>query len=229
MRVKCSSCWRSYWPAQDRTDLGTRPQSSREAVDAGGFPRLRAYIEQLPDGLDSHFSARAKASVVRTIYDFSKRPLRGLPDELQQIIDDPPSSTAWLSQAHTLALIIAIVEAQGLEAEAERLWIRAAASQLFESPMYKVLMWAASPRMVFKSAKIRWSAFFRGSSLVSSVRPLEATVSLRAPPALFNPDLARIFEQVIFAAINYTRDEQAAATVALIHYSPGLIEYRGEW
>jgi len=90
-------------------------------------------------------------------------------------------------------------------------------------------MWAVSPRMVFKSANMRWSAFFRGSKLSSEVGEREARVRLHAPRGLFHLDLATIFTDVIHAAVNYTRDEAGSATVELARVEPSGIEYRGRW
>jgi hypothetical protein len=52
------------------------------------FPRLEAYLEQLPEGLDSFPECRAKASIHRKVYEHSGLPLVGLPPRLQDLIDN---------------------------------------------------------------------------------------------------------------------------------------------
>lgn len=204
-------------------------QPADTAWDVTRYPRTAAYLAQLPEGLDSFAECEAKGSVVRKVYEFSALPLTGLPATLQRLLDSPESATSWVPQCHTLALILAMVESRGLSDEQESLWIREASTHLFSSPMYKILMWAATPRMVFKAANVRWSAFFRGNSLASHVEGREATVYLDAPTGLFNHDLALVFVDVIHAAVNYTRDEAGSARVALARFEPGIIEYAGSW
>ena len=193
-------------------------------------PRLGAYLAQLPAGLDSHPECTAKASVVRKVYEFARdNPLVGLPEPLQRLLDEPLPSSTWVPQAQVLAAIVAMVEARCFDPETEREWVRRAATHLFASSMYRILMWAATPRMVFKSAQIRWSAFFRGTRLESEVFERSARVRLISPDGLFNPDLQTIFAEVMYAAVNYTRDDASAASLVLLEEDPERIEYLGTW
>jgi hypothetical protein len=197
--------------------------------EASRYPRTARYLAQLPAGLASFPECEAKGSVVRKVHEFSRMPLAGLPRPLQHQLDAPESATTWVPQCHTLALILAMVESRGLAGAQESAWIREAATHLFSSPMYQILMWAATPRMVFKAANVRWRAFFRGNTLTSHVEAREATVYLDAPTGLFNHDLALVFVDVIHAAVNYTRDDAGSARVALSRFEPGIIEYAGAW
>lgn len=203
--------------------------SEHTSYDVSKLRRLDAYIAQLPEGLDSFPECLAKASVVRKVYEFSELPLTGLPEPLQAVLDNPPPSSAWLPQVHVLALVVAMVEARELPPAREAAWIRDAATHLFASPMYRILMWAATPRLVFKSANVRWSAFFKGSHLSSDVEEHSAVVQLHAPRALFHEDLAKIFEHVIYAAVNYTKDDAAAAGLRLSRFDAEQHAYDGYW
>lgn len=191
--------------------------------------RVQRYVDHLPQGLASFPSCEAKASVLLKVKEYAARPLSGLPRPLQDLFDRPPPPSSWVSQCQTLALIVAMVEARGLPRAEESLWIRSAATHLFSSRMYQVLMRAATPGMVFRSANLRWSAFFRGTSLSSVVLTKQATVSLHAPEGLFNEDLAGIFVDVIHAAVNYTRDESAAAVITLAQHDRSTTRYQGSW
>jgi hypothetical protein len=193
------------------------------------FPLTATYLRELPDGLDSFPECRAKASIHRTVYAHADAPLHGLPAELQQLLDEPPPPATWIPQCHTLALIIAIVESRGLDEGERGAWIRAAASTLFATPMYRILMLAATPRMLFKGANIRWSAFFRGSELRSTMGDHVAELELLAPAQLFNPALADIFTDVLRAAVNFTEDRSSGAQVDFDRFEPGCVHYRGRW
>ncbi len=197
------------------------------AIAQPTFPRVHAYLGQLPDGLDSFPECRAKASVHRRVLGYSEIPLFGLPKPLQSLVDDPPPANTWIPQCQALALIVAAVESQQLDGQAENAWIQAAASHVFNSPMYRILMWAATPRLLFKGAHLRWSAFFRGSTLNPTVESNSAEVVLDCPRELFNADLGGIFEHVLKAAINFT--EGGGGEIALELYRPGALLYRGNW
>lgn len=204
-------------------------QALAEPVHANSLVRTRAYLDQLPSGLRSFPRCLAKASVVRSVYAFSEQPIVGLPAALQQLLDVPPPSSSWIPQCHALALIVAMIEARRLEGEGEGAWVRAAATHLFASPMYKILMWAATPNLVFRTASVRWAAFFRGTALRSEVAEATARLSLEAPAKLFHRDLAEIFVHVIDAAVNYTKDGAAAATIELAQFGGGRHVYTGRW
>jgi len=156
-------------------------------------------------------------------------PLTGLPTTLQKLFDDPLPPSRRVLQCQTLALILATVESRQLDAAQESAWIRAAATHLFSSNMYKVLMWAATPGIVFRTANVRWSAFFKGTSLSSDVVGRTALVHPHVPRAMFNDDLAHVFIDVIWAAVNDTREESGAASLTLDRHDETGTSYRGAW
>ena len=88
-------------------------------------------------------------------------------------------------------------------------------------------MWAATPRSLFKGAHMRWSAFFRGTSLNAEVGDGEAMFTLACPEELFSLELAEVFEDVFAAATNFTAE--GGGRLELEAYVPGAIRYRGVW
>jgi hypothetical protein len=201
----------------------------RQDFDPHRYPRTAAYIAQLPASLDSFPECRGKVSIHRTVYAHADESLHQLPPELQIHLDGSSPSRRWIPQCHTLALILAIVESRGLGPEDEAQWIRGAASLLFSSPLYNILMWAASPRLLFKGADIRWSAFFRGSHLQTIVDDYEAELELRAPPGLFNEDLGRVFTDVLRAATRYTEHDSDAVRIEYASFERGCVRYTASW
>lgn len=195
----------------------------------GPYPRTLAYIAQLPRGLESFPECEGKASVYRKVFEFADMPLQGLPPELQHLLDAPLPASTRVAQCQILALVVAMVEARRLDPRAEGAWIRQAATHLFSSQMYRLLMWAATPGIVFRTANLRWSAFFSGTSLSPEVSGRAAVLHLHAPPRLFNDDLSRIFVDVIWAAVNYTRKESGAASVTLGRHDAQGTHFDGAW
>lgn len=191
------------------------------------FLRLQRYIAQLSDGLASHPECLAKASVHRRVLELSERPLIGLPPTLQALVDDPPPANTWIPQCHALGLFLAAVEFQGHAENEQHAWTQRAASHVFDSPMYRILMWASTPRLLFKGANLRWSAFFKGSSLESVLGDRTAEIILHCPETLFSQDVAELFEDVLKAAANFT--EEGRGSIDLELYRPGQILYRASW
>jgi hypothetical protein len=202
---------------------------NQQRLDRQSYPRLAAYLDQLPDGLDSFPECEAKVSIHRTVSAFANEPLRGLPPVLQAHLDDVAPAEQWIPQCHTLALILAIVEARALAPEEESRWIRSAAGLLFSTPMYRLLIWAVSPRLMIKGADIRWSAFFRGSSLHATLDEGEAEIELRAPPTLFDRSLALIFTDVLRSALSYSEYDSSSVQLELVDFEPGSVRYSVSW
>lgn len=191
------------------------------------FSRLHRYIGQLSDGLESYPDCRAKASVHRRVLEISAPPLTGLPPVLQALVDEPPPANTWIPQCHALALILAAIEVQQNDPQSEHAWTQRASAHVFDSPMYRILMWAATPRLLFKGANLRWSAFFKGSSLEAVLSDRTAELILSCPATLFNQDLAEVFEDVLTAAAAFT--EEGRGGIELELYRPGEIVYRAWW
>ena len=191
------------------------------------FPRLHRYVAQLADGLDSYPECRAKASVHRGVIELSARQLEGLPPVLQALVDDPPPANTWIPQCQTLALVLAAIELQENDEQHEHAWTQRAAAHVFDSPMYRILMWASTPRLLFKGANLRWSAFFKGSSLEAVLGDRTAEIILSCPATLFSQDVAEVFEDVLKAAANFTEEGRGAIELEL--YRPGEIVYRARW
>lgn len=189
--------------------------------------RTHAYIDALPEGLDSYPSCTGKASIARVVHDMHGGEIAGLPSVLDQELRTPSPSAAWIPQAHVLAMILAMVETAPIgPGDREAQWIHKAAFSLFQTPMYQILMKAASPRMLVKGAGIRWYAFFRGSALRSEMHDVGGLVHLECPPGLFNEDLARVFVYVLRAALASTAEACDDDAVDLEDFAPGHIVYR---
>lgn len=193
--------------------------------------RTHAYLDALPAGLDSYPSCTAKASIARVVHDAHGAEIRGLPGVLHEALTMPAPHAAWIRQVHVLALILAMVETapvdRALEPRlAEMRWIHTAAFGLFSTPMYRILMQAASPRMLVKGAGIRWKAFFRGSVLRSEMHDVGGLLHLESPPGLFNEDLAHVFVYVMRAALASTVAACDDDAVELEEFTAGHIVYR---
>ncbi|MCA9700119.1 MAG: hypothetical protein KC431_21525 [Myxococcales bacterium] len=210
--------------------LAAEVVGDRPTVGYDALTRTRAYLEQLPGGLEGFPKCQAKAVIHRHVQGSSKVAIEGLPPDIQRYLDTPSKDT-WIPQAHSLALILALIEGQGLGAgsEAEDLWIRRAARALFASPMHAMLMRAVSPRLMVKGANLRWSAFFRGSTLHSEVRSDEAEVLLEAPVGLYDRNMAEVFTSVLRGAVAFADSQDEPMSVELVGVAPGRALYYCSW
>ena len=112
------------------------------------FPALRAYVDQLPDGFDSHPDFVAKASLYRTVVDatpLAPDDVVALPDVLRSLIQHPLPVSSWIPEAHSHGVMLAVYDSQFGDAEAFERWAYDRQRELFASPLYGVAMKSSRP------------------------------------------------------------------------------------
>ena len=74
------------------------------------FPSVRAYLERLPFGIDSHPECEVKASVLRDA--LASRALDSdldaLPAPVRELVRSLPPVSAWIREVHALVAMLAI-------------------------------------------------------------------------------------------------------------------------
>lgn len=190
-------------------------------VPPGGtttLPRLRAYVEHLPHGLDSYPEARIKASLyVHAIADKPLSPfVNALPREVAELVERPLLMSSWAPSVHVQALYLAIADAYELREEAFQSWSLRAQRALLSSPVYRALASLASPNLLLKGAEKRWGSFHRGSEIeVHDEGPGRALVRLRFPPNLYAPTNLAGVAGGIAAVAELSRARGCAVQLAL--------------
>jgi hypothetical protein len=154
-----------------------------------GFDALNAYLERLPDGLESYPECRAKASLGRAVLDL--RPGQGVPpgtpDQIRNLVLNPPPPNAWISEVYLVAIHFFIQDADGMSDDDLLELTYQANKALTESRMYRALAKVASPAILLKGAAMSWGLIHKGLRLHIEAKKNSALIRLSHPPHLYPP------------------------------------------
>ena len=154
-------------------------------VDSSRYPRLAAYVEELPHGLSSYEECRAKGSLVTSLLEGHELgPLDGLPPELVAVVEEPPRPNAWLPATLSDALFYLVVDRVYPSAEEMLAWTRQRTKAVASNPMYRTLMMLPGPRNLIRIATKVHALFQRGTVLSARLSAGRAELLLRHPPHL---------------------------------------------
>ena len=160
----------------------------------GRFPRMERYIQALPDGLASYPRCTTKASIYRMLLDRLPEPMdvSGLPAEIAALIATPQPSGSWIETAKVNAVELAVADWVGSDAKFVAL-AEEMNNALLRSPMYRALVFVASPAFLIRTAARAWGQFHRG--VPAEIEPDSAdrtalTLRLSFPPRLYTKLIA---------------------------------------
>jgi hypothetical protein len=157
------------------------------------FPRLTSYLDQLPDGIDSHPECKAKAAILETA--LVKCPLGNevqqvLPECLRQILAKPPAAREWINEVHLRAITLACADEYRMSDEVWLFWSYQQNRRLFEHSIMRHLMRMSSPSVLLTFGSMRWRSFHQGTTLsIESNGEKGATVRCDFPQNLFDRQL----------------------------------------
>lgn len=195
------------------------------------LPRLDAYIAEHPGGLRAHPQCRHKAAGLRSYLrglDLAAR-ADTLPAPLAELVRSPPPVTAWISEVHATAVILAVRDLCFDSDHAALAHSYTTSRALLAGPLYRILFAMISPERVARGANARWKSFHTGSTLRALVRTPEpeARILLSYPNALFPPFVVRAYGEVIRGALDLAIG--GGATVAVVDHTPTHATYRAAW
>lgn len=171
-------------------------------MDPERFPLLHEYLAGLPDGLASYPECRARASLLRAVLELREGDgsLEGLPAEIVECFNQPPSASAWMPEVLVVAVHFALAEADGLSID-EVLELTYRANQgLSNSPMYRAITKVASPRLMLRGASMSWGLLHKGISFKVETSKGLAQARLSHPPGVW-PRLAHESVALGFKAV----------------------------
>jgi hypothetical protein len=137
-------------------------------VDPDKFPGLAKFLAGLPAGLDSYPELKAKASMYRNICDERPIPaadLGTLPEVLVRLQDNPSPVSSWIPEVHSQAWMIAVYDRCFDDMDAFGAFTYRQGKALLEGPLYAIAFKIASPKLLLRSATLRWGAFHRGAGI----------------------------------------------------------------
>jgi hypothetical protein len=141
-----------------------------------------------------------------------------IPPVVEALINRRPGASAWIPEVHVASLFLAVLDAHFADESGfvERSYV--ANKELLTGPLYRMLMFVASPSYLVKNAESRWNTFHRGISLVSDALPTERTGTahfhLAYPPHLIPAVLCRSYTTAFRAAVEAAGGREVTAEVA---------------
>ncbi len=199
--------------------------------DLGRFPALRAYVEGLPSGIDSHPQCQAKASMCRTVLDAKPLPAevaKQLPPPLTKLVEHPPPVSSWIPETHSRAVLLAIYDHHFGDPGAFDAWAYESQRKLFEGPLYAVAMRVISARMLAKAMPLRWRMFHRGTDAqVVELGDHHCRVRFEFPQGIYDAISLIGLTSGLRAALDGTVRGQS--TVEVADASPTHAEIEARW
>jgi hypothetical protein len=198
---------------------------------AGPLPSLSQYLEQLPDGLESHPGSQAKAVMLHNaIRDSDLSEVHDLlPPPLREAALEPPPISSWIPETHVQGVLLTIHDhAFGGDSEAFLGWTLDGNRRLLSGPLYRILFLVVSPPRLVVGAQHRWHAFHRGSKIVAEhVGNGDARVLLEYPPYLIPPIGQHGFGMAFRAAMESAGGKQISIDPEQL--SPTQTRYHIAW
>ena len=182
---------------------------------AKGFPRVAAYLAGLPQGVLSYPKHEVKASGYRDA--LARRPLatvEGLPEPLAQRVTSPVPPSAWIPEAHAMALALAIADDHRLSDAEFLAFVYEHNVELLGSKTYAYLMRADGADAMLKHAHVRWKALHRGVELkVAGIDEKSCSFDLSFPARLYGELLLQAYAQTFRAGLVLSGLEQTVVTL----------------
>lgn len=189
------------------------------------FPTLQAYLAELPSGLDSFPKHLAKASLLRTalsLHDFDDEHLQALPRRLQYLVVKTPTSNRWISEVEYTALSLALADAHGWsDGDFARFWYDVTKS-LMASVLYAGLLGFLTPKLLLRSAALRWASFHKGVELSTRLAPGGLQLILTFPEGLIPPICTQAYASVFQATVDVS---SSRTTTELVEDTPTRAVY----
>ena len=100
------------------------------------FSRLRSFVADLPEGLDSHRDCFIKSALIRTLTDETiTDEFSDLPEQIRDFVTNPRPISAWTPQVHAYAVAIAARDVAFDSDESFARFCYDAQAKLFSGPL----------------------------------------------------------------------------------------------
>lgn len=161
------------------------------AANSRSWPHTRAYIESLPDGLDSHPTTSTRGSVLAAFRaHLHLDAIDEMPEDLAALVRYPPVPSRWLPTVHVNVAEMMLVDQLGGVPAFDELAYQVNSNYL-RSPLYRAAFRVLSPQVLLRGAAFRWRHFHRGSSLkVTHMDGQSGRLHLTYAESLFNGAIA---------------------------------------
>lgn len=110
-----------------------------------------------------------------------------MPPRLRQLVEQPPTSNRWVLEVEYTALCLALADAHGWsEHDFARFWYDLTKS-LMANVLYAGLLGFLTPKLLLRTASLRWVSFHKGLELTTRAAPGGLQIDLAFPEGLVPP------------------------------------------
>ncbi len=165
--------------------------------------RVQAYVDSIPDGLDSYSDAKVKYSVVDTWIEGHDRAAiqARVPDPILPLLEDGFPVSRWVPEVHATVVYLTLRELFFANDDAFVADALERNTALLRRPIYRVLMRLLSVTRAAQGPSIAYSQMHRGTDLIVKAEPHAWLVTLKHPPYLIPEVMARCYGTALRAAI----------------------------
>lgn len=178
-------------------------------LSAAAYPRLAAYLDSLPEGLQSHPQCTCVAEVFSEVLQAHPNlgHHAGIPAPLAALLLTPPKPTQDIPEVLSTASRMLLRDVAYNHDVAYLQFMEALSAKVFAKPMYRMLMYVMSPSLILMGAQRRWARFRKGTTLRAEPRSTDGTVELvlSFPHRLFPPLALETFGGAYCAALKASR------------------------
>ncbi|HWB76931.1 MAG TPA: hypothetical protein VG755_18315 [Nannocystaceae bacterium] len=192
------------------------------------FPRLAAFVDGLPQGLDSYPEHGTKSALLRSLTtDELVGHASSLPAAIAELVRNPPPLSAWVRQTHAHAVVALARDVLFTSDRAFAQHCYDGQRALFSSRIYLLLMRCTSPGRLLTTAEKRWSQFNRGCTIRTDVFAGGAHIWVDHPPGMFEATSRTALTQALRATLDLSSARSTELT--LVDASSEQTELLARW
>lgn len=203
-------------------------------LDSARLPRTAAYLETLPQGLESFKACEVRNTVFEPhVRDFGRLGAEpDLPAPVAHLLSGRLSELPWAPAVVFQAAYLVVRDLGFSDDDTFHRWLYEANQQMFDKPLLRNLMKLVSPGLIVMGASKRWTAFHQGSELlpgaVETVDGRTVTLSrLKFPDGLFSHIFLVGLEHAFLAAVTAARAKDPRVRLSAVE--PGVATFTASW
>jgi hypothetical protein len=194
--------------------------------------RLRSvadYLSSIPGGVAAYPECVHKGEPLRVWLERS--PTEGLadlvPPEVAALLEPGARVPTWVSEVHAAVIYLAMREVHFADDAAFLEHARHCNRAVLETPLNRVLFWAASPRAILRGGALRWTALHGGSwAEVRTPDDHSAEVTLNFPPRLLPEVVVRGNGVGMAMALEYAGAREVEVSLRSLSVTRALFDAR---
>lgn len=178
--------------------------------------RTRAYVKDLPRGIDSYPECRSKGHVWKNILQLTDtRSLVGkVPEQLPVVLDSAILASSWIPAVQSFAAHLVLRDCLFGSDDAICEHFRSVDRCLLGGPVYRAMFALATPMLAVKAADRRFATMFQGITLQANAeRDGHVTLDLCYPPLLLPSLVGRLYLVAFEVAIELAGGKQIVGNV----------------